>query len=305
MIASVATTQWKAAKNETSAERTHPALGQFVTVDGIRIHAKVSGSGPDLVLLHGSSGSIRDLNFALSPALTGKYRVILFDRPGHGYSDALPIGKETIAEQARVLSEAALKLGASRPIVMGQSYGGAVALAWAVHHSDRISALVPVSAPSTPWTTPLDAYYQLVTSGWGNLLVVPLITAFVPDNRIEETMAEVFAPQDVPQGYLEHFNPRLSLRRSATRANARQRYNLLTEVTELHPMYPGISVPTEILHGDADDIVSHKLHSKNLVKRIPDATLTLLPGIGHMPQHVAVPDVIAAIDRAASRAGLR
>ncbi len=265
----------------------------------------VAGSGPDLVLIHGSSGSTRDMSFALAPALSDRYRVILLDRPGHGYSDPLPRGRETIVDQALVLSAAAARLGAEKPIVVGQSYGGAVALAWAVHFPDQLSALVPVSTPSTPWTTPLDPYYQLITSAWGNALVVPLITAFVPDSRIKDTMTEVFAPQTVPDGYLAHFNPRLSLRRSAARANARQRANLLDEVTALYPRYPEISVPTEILHGDADDIVSHSLHSENLVKRIPGSVLTILPGIGHMPQHVAVPEVAAAIDRAAARAGLR
>ncbi|MBO9449479.1 alpha/beta hydrolase [Tropicibacter sp. R16_0] len=305
VVAGIAITQWKAARNEARAEASHPPPGQFIDVDGIKIHAVVVGSGPDLVMIHGSSGSTRDMSFALAPALADRYRVILFDRPGHGFSDPLPKGRETINDQARVLSAAAKQLRAEQPIVMGQSYGGAVALAWAVNHPDRISALVPVSAPSTPWTTPLDPYYQLVTSTFGNLLAVPLITAFVPDSRIEATMAQVFAPQAVPEGYLDHFNPRLSLRRSATRANARQRANLLDEVTALYPRYPDISVPTEILHGDADDIVSPSLHSENLVTRIPGAVLTLLPGLGHMPQHVAVPDVVAAIDRAAIRAGLR
>lgn len=304
-VAGVAITQWQAARNEARAETSHPPPGQFVEVEGIRIHAEIMGSGPDLVLIHGSSGSTRDMSFALAPALADRYRVILFDRPGHGYSEALPEGRETIADQARVLSAAAAKLGADKPIVMGQSYGGAVALAWAVHHPGQIAALVPVSAPSTPWTTPLDPYYQLITSTSGNLLAVPLITAFVPDSRVASTMEGVFAPQAVPAGFLDHFNPRLSLRRAATRANARQRFNLLDEVTALYPLYPQISVPTEIVHGDADDIVSHSLHSENLATRVSGATLTLLPGIGHMPQHVAVPDVTAAIDRAAERAGLR
>lgn len=305
VVAGVAITQWQAARNEARAEASHPPPGQFVDVDGIRIHAEVLGSGPDLVLIHGSSGSTRDMSFALAPALADRYRVILLDRPGHGFSDPLPKGRETISDQALFLSAAADRLGAKKPIVMGQSYGGAVALAWAVQFPERLSALVPVSAPSTPWTTPLDPYYQLITSSWGNLLVVPLITAFVPDSRVEATMTEVFAPQAVPQDYLRHFNPRLSLRRAATRANARQRFNLLDEVTALYPRYPDISVPTEIVHGDADDIVSHSLHSENLVTRIPGAVLTLLPGIGHMPQHVSVPEVTAAIDRAAVRAGLR
>ena len=65
-----------------------------------------------------------------------------------------------------------------------------------------------------------------------------------------------------------------------------------------------INVPTEIIHGDEDTTVPAWNHSERLVTRIPGANLTLLPGIGHMPQHVAAKDVAAAIDRAAQRAGL-
>ena len=54
-----------------------------------------------------------------------------------------------------------------------------------------------------------------------------------------------------------------------------------------------------------DTIVPHKVHGEPLSKLIPGAHLTLLPGVGHMPQHVAAPAVLAAIDRAAARAGLR
>jgi pimeloyl-ACP methyl ester carboxylesterase len=48
---------------------------------------------------------------------------------------------------------------------VGHSYGGAVALAWAVHHPMRLSALVPLAAPSHPWDTGLDPYYRVSHPG--------------------------------------------------------------------------------------------------------------------------------------------
>ena len=95
------------------------------------------GSGPDLVLIHGAGGNLREFTFDLAGQLTDRYRVIAFDRPGHGWTDRLPgyggLGStkgESPMEQAALLQKAAAKLGVQRPIVVGHSYGGAVALAW-------------------------------------------------------------------------------------------------------------------------------------------------------------------------------
>ena len=129
-----------------------PPIGQFVEVDGKRVHAFVTGAGPDLVLIHGSSGNLRDFTMGFVDKVKDRYRVIAFDRPGLGYSDALPRGAAGIHEQARILQAAAQQLGAERPIVLGQSYGAAVALAWALDMQGTVSAVVNVSGPSHPWT---------------------------------------------------------------------------------------------------------------------------------------------------------
>jgi pimeloyl-ACP methyl ester carboxylesterase len=115
----------------------------------------------------------------------------------------------------------------------------------------------------------------------------------------------VFAPQAAPEGYADHFGTGLTLRRKSLRANAFQRAHLLDQIKELSPRLPEISVPMEILHGDADTTVSLDIHARPMANEIASAELTILPGIGHMPHHVAQPDVLAAIDRAATRAALR
>ncbi|TDK47497.1 alpha/beta hydrolase [Antarcticimicrobium luteum] len=300
-----AVTLWRAARAEARAEASHPPGGRLIEVDGVTVHAEVMGDGPDVVLIHGASGNARDMTFALAPLLAERYRVIVFDRPGLGYTDRIGAGGASIADQAALLVRAARALGADRPVVMGQSYGGAVALAWAVHHPEALSALVPVSAASHPWETPLDLFYRITSSPLGQALAVPALTAWVPNGKVDRELAAVFAPQPVPEGYSKHFGPGLTLRRESLRANAVQRATLLDEIRALAPHYPRISVPTEIVHGTADSTVDPMLHSENLARRVPGARLTWLEGIGHMPQHVAAPDVAAAIDRAARRAGLR
>ena len=69
--------------------------------------------------------------------------------------------------------------------------------------------------------------------------------------------------------------------------------------------YGEINVPVELVHGDADAIVPVSIHSARIPDLIKGANLTVLPGIGHMPQHAAPQAVIDAIDRVAARSDLR
>ena len=296
---------WRAGRNEARAEAAFPPEGQIVEVNGIPVHAVVMGEGPDVVLIHGSSGNTRDMTFALAPILAENYRVIVFDRPGLGYSASFNSDGETIEEQAEILQKAAAQLGAEKPIVAGQSYGGSVSLAWAVTRPGNISGLVLIAAAAIPWETPLDGFNTLAATPTGSVTALPLITAFVPEWYVEKALDKVFEPQTAPEGYADHFGPGLTMRRASMHANAKQRANLLEEVRALQPRYGEIDVPTEIVHGTADDTVGLGWHSHRLIEQIPGAELIELPGIGHMPQVVAAPEVAAAIDRAAQRAGLR
>ena len=64
-------------------------------------------------------------------------------------------------------------------------------------------------------------------------------------------------------------------------------------------------MPIEIVHGDADDTVYLDVHSGRMARELPNAHLTVLPGIGHMPHHADPQAIVDAIDRAATRAGIR
>lgn len=297
--------QHRARQNEARAEAAFPPEGQLLRVNGHQVHAVVMGSGPDLVLIHGSSGNTRDTTHRLAGRLATDYRVIVIDRPGLGYTDRINRTGASITQQAALLRDTAAQLGADKPIVMGHSYGGAVALAWAVHHPDNIAALVVLSGASKPWTSSLPTFYKILSHPVLGPVAAPLLTAFTSDARIERGIASVFAPQSPPEGYAAHFGPGLTLRRHSLRANALQRANLLTEITALHERYGEITIPVEVVHGTADTTVSLKIHSEPLTAQIPGAQLTRLDGIGHMPQHSAQDQVIEIIHQAAIRAGLR
>jgi pimeloyl-ACP methyl ester carboxylesterase len=297
-------TVWQSRQRERAAETAYPPEGTFLTVEGVRMHVVVAGTGPDLVLIHGSSGSTRDWTFSLLPRLAERYRVIAIDRPGLGWSDPAP-GGESLHVQARLIRGAAAALGASRPVVVGQSYGGAVALAWATDAPESLAALVTLAAPSHRWEGGLPLQYVLTSAPVFGAATRHAIMAWVPEGYVRTQTEAVFAPQAAPEGYVGHFGPRMSLRPASQYENARQRAALKDEITAMVPRYARIAVPVEVLHGTADTIVSLTIHAEPFAAEVPFARLTRLPGLGHMLQHVAQDDVAAAIDRATARAGLR
>lgn len=288
---------------KSRAEASHPPVGQFVMVDGLRVQYDMAGAGPDIILLHGASGNIRDFTFGLRDLLTPYFRVTAFDRPGLGYSDSLPNGGFSLAGQVAVLRGAADQLGIVKPVLLGHSFGGSVALEWGLQGGP--AALVLLSAASMPWPGALDASYRVLSNPLGAALVGSVASALVPESYVRKAIARVFAPEKMPAGYVEHIGADLTLRRETLIANARQVNGLRPQLVEMEPKYPGLAVPVELIHGNADTIVPLEVHSARLATLLPDATLTVIPGGGHMPQHLHRGLVVDAALRAAERAGLR
>ncbi|GGB12612.1 alpha/beta fold hydrolase [Allosediminivita pacifica] len=301
----------RASRAEAEAERRWPPVGQFVEVDGTPVHFVQAGRGPDLVLIHGAGGNLRDFTFSLMERLAEDYRVTAFDRPGLGYTGragarytgAFNSRAESPQVQADLLAAAAGQLGVESPVVLGHSYGGSVAMAWGLDH--EAAALVSVSGAIMPWPGSLGAQYKVLGSSLGGAAVPPFATAFVDPMNTEDVLAGIFAPQSVPEGYLEHVGPGLTLRRETLRANARQVNGLRPHLVEMSKRYEDLQIPVELIHGDADTTVGLEIHSAAAVEVLPDAELTVLPGVGHMPHHAREGAVVEAVHRAARRAGLR
>ncbi len=304
--------QWRARTHEAAAEAAHPPAGEIVTVDGVPVHYKTMGAGPDLVLIHGASGNLNEFTMGFAQKLSERYRVTLFDRPGLGWTGRLPdkagawnSAEETPHEQASLLAAAADKLGVRNPIVMGHSFGGIVAIAWGLARPQETAALVLVAAVAEPWPGDLGPTYTVGGTTLGGALLIPMVTAFLPEGYVERSIGSVFAPQDAPEGYAKHLGVGLTLRRESIRANSQQVNALRPHVVEMQKRYGTLTMPIELVHGTADTTVPADIHAKVFVNDVPNGNLTLLPGQGHMPQQTAQDDIIAAIDRAAARAGLR
>jgi pimeloyl-ACP methyl ester carboxylesterase len=294
-----------ASRREAAAEAAYPPTGKMIEVEGLRIHAHVEGrapgSAPDVVLIHGASGNTRDFTHSLTARLAPHYRVIAFDRPGLGWSE--DGGERAISPeaQAALLRAAAAQLGVRDPIVVGHSYGAAVALAWALEAPEATRGVVTIAGATMPWPGGLGPWYSITGSRLGQATVVPMLAAFAPLSRADAAIAAIFAPDPVPTGYGAHVGAGLSLRRATIAANARQVNGLRPSVVAMSARYPGLAVPVEVIHGTADRIVPYEIHAVPLTDTLPQARLTTLEGVGHMPHHSRPDAVLAAIARLAGR----
>jgi pimeloyl-ACP methyl ester carboxylesterase len=295
-------------------EAAHPPAGRFVDVAGGRLHLldlapptdAASAAEPDtlwpVVLIHGASGNLGDLRLALGDRLALTRRVVLVDRPGHGWSDR-PGGKADAspARQAALIAQALDGIGLDRFVLVGHSLGGTVAATFARAYPERVAGLVLLAAVTHPWKGALDWHYNV-----GAMPVVGAAFARAAALPIGEILLEmgarnVFLPQEMPADYLARAGIRLLLRPAEFVANAQDVAALRAFVTAQAPHYGEVAMPTVVLTGDADTTVSPTLHSRAIAAALPDTRLVVLAGIGHMPQHVATDEVIAAIDSVSMR----
>lgn len=300
LIVAVAALIWRRAPYRINL--MFPAIGQFVTVDGARVHFCQTGAGPDVILLHGASGNLREWEFGLRAALEGSYRVTAFDRAGHGFSQGIR-GNAHLATSAAHLRAAATALGIKDFILVGHSYGGSVALAWALQKAPR--GLVLISAPSLPWPGGLDLWYRVNENTFISNILVRIACVLVPMYYIRSAVRHVFAPDAVPQNYLRRMGLALTLRPRSMQANVAQVNALRSDIRGQMADYPSLKMPIELIHGDCDHIVPAAIHAQPFAAALSQANLQIIQNAGHMPHHSHLDQAIAAIHRAAQRAALQ
>lgn len=284
--------------------RIHPAKGKFVGAGTIRLHVDELGERPDddlaVVLVHGASGNMEDMRIALGDVMPARYRTILIDRPGRGWSER-GAGMDSPQHQADAIAQALAALGVKRAIMVGHSLGGAIAAAFAIRHPNTTAGLVLLAPTSHPWRGGVSWYYTLATAPVaGPVFVRTLVTplgALLLDNGV----TGAFHPQPPPERYASRSATALVLRPSAFLANAEDVAYLKDNLMRLVPLYPQIAAPTVILTGDRDQTVSNDVHAQALSSLIPDARLEVLQGVGHMPHHARPDRVRAAVDEVFER----
>jgi pimeloyl-ACP methyl ester carboxylesterase len=285
-------------------ERAHPPQGRLIDVTGARLHvveltppAGAATRDPPLVLLHGASGNLEDMRLALGDVLSARRRVILVDRPGHGWSERDDdIADASPARQAAMLGELLGRLGIERAVIVAHSFAATVATALALDEPARVAGLVLVAPALQPWPGGIAWYYSLAATPVVGPLFVRTLALPVGFALLNPTVGVVFSPQEAPPDYTERAGIPLVLRPQNFLSNARDVARLNAFVTVQSPRYAGIKAPTTIITGDRDTIVIPKIHSHALAATLPHSKLVVLEGVGHMPHHVARERVVAEID---------
>lgn len=277
------------------AERAHPAQGRMIEVAGAVLHVVDIGPrdaiGPPIVMLHGASSNLEVMRQPVGERLAKNHRVILIDRPGHGWSSRANLGDSTPEIQARMIDEALAKLGVGNAILVVHSWAGALGLRIARDFPSRVAGLVMLAPVAYPWPGGVGRYNSIVTMPVIGPLLAYTITLPLGTLLAGPGVRGVFLPQTMPDGFIENTATPLLLRPREFLANAWDLVTLKAAVVEQAAHYAGIKVPITILSGDVDKTVSTNIHSRPLSATAPNAKLIVLSGVGHMVQN-AVPDLV-------------
>ncbi len=297
MVAATGTALW-VRRQASKAERDNPPLGRFITVDGVRLHYLDEGNGPPVVLLHGNALQLQDfLGSGLVGALSQRHRVIVFDRPGFGHSER-PGGRLwTPQTQAVLLQQALLQLGVERPVVVGHSWGALVALGMALKSPADVRGLVLVSGyyyPTARMEGPLTAPATIPVLGDAiRYTVSPLAGRLF----LKLAVRKMFAPAPIPTNFFDAIPREMLLRPSQMKATAEEATFMVPAAAEFRDLYSGLDMPVTLIVGAGDKIVDVESHSAALHRELPDSTLLVVPGAGHMVHYAAPYEIAQAIEQ--------
>lgn len=287
-------------------EWRNPPAGEFAEIDGTVLHfvhvpATAAADLPPVVFIHGASGNLRDQMIPIRPLLEGRAEMLFVDRPGHGWSRR-GTGNETPDGQADRIAGLMAHLGIERAVVVGHSFGGGIAAAFALRHPRRLAGLVFLSAATHPWPDNTTSWYYKIAARpvlgrvFSHLLSLP-----GGQMRMPAATVCVFVPNPVPERYSDDAGIELVLRPGNFRANAIDVESLHDHVTAAAPRYREIAVPTVVISGDSDTVVYEEIHSQGLARDILGAELVWIGNLGHKPDWIAPDLVAAAIEKTAGR----
>jgi pimeloyl-ACP methyl ester carboxylesterase len=282
-------------------ERLYPQRGKTVDVTGAALNVVELGpgdtsrdaAGPPILLLHGASSNLEAMRKPLGELLAQHHRVILIDRPGHGWSERDRESDSTPEVHARMIEEALRKRGIGRVIVVVHSLAGALGARIALDYPERVAGLVMLAPVTHPWYGGVGFYNSAVTAPIVGPLLTYTITLPLGLLLAEKSAHAVFAPQAMPENFVRESATPLLLRPREFLCNARDLVALKAAVTEQSPRYGDIKAPVTIISGDVDKTVSTVIHSRMFAAAVPGARLIVLEGIGHMIQN-AVPDLVVS-----------
>lgn len=285
--------RWAAAR----AEARYPPIGRIIKIDGVDLHVFEKGAGPPIVLLHGNGSLIQDMTVSgLVDRLAKRHRVIVFDRPGYGWSGR-PAGRDWSPEaQAALFAAAADFLDAQHPLLVGHSWGTLPAVAWALARPGGVRGLALASGYYFPTARP-DALFTAILASpvIGDLLaytIAPLQTRITGLAGFRM----IFSPNKTPQRFLDEMPFALMLRPSQLQATAADSAIMPVAAARLEPQYDMLNLPITVIWGEGDKLVDQSMQSARLASLLPGVRSLPLAETGHMVHHVAVDQVSAAVE---------
>lgn len=269
----------------------------FVDANGTSIHYKRAGKGIPVILLHGTGISdIRDWDNGLCERISQTNHVIAFDRPGIGKSER-PHGAEDLKVQAATLKAAAQMLGIYMPILIGHSYGAAVAMSWATQASKDVTGLMVLSAPLYLEPSNPGILLNLLKSPVTGPALMLFVCKYMRKNVVSKEVKKVFSPDSVPDTFMAQIGDYMLRDPIVTRNGICEMLAITQYLPELRTKLDTLTMPVEILHGTEDKSADPTLHSDKLAKAIPHSHYTLLADTGHMPHYTAQDQLIEALAR--------
>lgn len=284
------------------AERDNPPTGRFIDVEGVQVHYAEIGEGDPLVLLHGNGSMLQDfMGSDFVKAAAKHYRVIAFDRPGYGYTERPRSTIWTPAAQAGLLHSALHRIGVSNALVLGHSWGASVAIALALEHPEMVRGLilesgyyygsvradvVLMSGPAVPLVGDILRY---TVSPYAARLLWPMM------------IRKLFSPAPVAATF-DAVPPEMAIRPSQLRASAAESALMIPDALAVQGRYGELTMPVAIVAGTGDRMVDVDEQAVRLHRALPNSSLHVTEGGGHMVHHTAPHDVMAAVYAVASGA---
>lgn len=255
--------------------RAPELIGNWVTVDGRKLHFLDRGTGKPVFVLHGGPGMEFAYFLPYLDGLEGHARLIYVDQPGHGLSERFPPGEPyTMAGAVAALDGLREALGIETVTLLGHSYGGMVSQLYALAHPDRVAALVLVDTLATPaWADDVEANFQR----YGNPEQRNLPLGLSTEERFRIYFPLYFWPEDraASEAFLDRAILSDEPQRQLTATRAFRAFDMRGDLAQ-------ITATTLVLVGERD-LITTPAQARILHEGIPDSRLYVFPETGHNP----------------------
>ncbi|MBX9727825.1 MAG: alpha/beta hydrolase [Sphingopyxis sp.] len=271
------------------------ATSQFVTLaDGTRVHVRdTGGTLPPMVLLHGSNSSLHTWE-PLVRELSGEYRIIRLDLPGHGLTGANAARSYRVEDMMAAVDGTVTAIGVDSFILGGNSMGGGISWRYALEHPAKVRAILLLNAGGMPprgqdAAPKSNIGFRIARSPLGRWIGGEVTPRPLIRRSLEQSVAD---PALVDEAMVDRYWELLLFpgNRDATIA----RFGSSHTDPAIAERAREIRVPTLILFGKEDRIINPSA-AQSFAERISGSETILFDNIGHLPMEEAPAQTAAAI----------